>query len=52
VSGRQSTAAQTHKTDAVNVNSALIDRWVPSLVVRFRLRRGVDELPRGEDRDD
>jgi hypothetical protein len=51
VSGRRSTAAHTHKNDAINVNSALIDSWVPSLVVRFRLRRHVDELPRGDDRD-
>jgi hypothetical protein len=51
VSGRRSTAAQTLDNDAFNVNSALIDSWVPSLVVRFRLRRDVDELLRGDDRD-
>jgi hypothetical protein len=39
------------RRDASNVNSALIYSWVPSLVVRFRLRRDVDELPRGDDRD-
>jgi hypothetical protein len=51
VSGRRSTAAQTHKNDAININSSLIDCWVPSLVVKFRLRRDVDELPRGQERD-
>jgi hypothetical protein len=47
VLGRRSMAAQTHKNDAININSSLIDSWVPSLVVRFCLRRDVDELPRG-----
>jgi hypothetical protein len=47
VSGRRSTAVQTLENNAINVNSALIDSWVPSLVVRSRLRRDVDELPRG-----
>jgi hypothetical protein len=51
VSGRRSTALQTLENDAIIVNSALIDSWVPSLVVRFRLRRDVDELPRGDGRD-
>jgi hypothetical protein len=51
VSGRRSTAAQKHQNFAIGVNSALIDSWVPFLVVRFRLRRDVDELPRGDDQD-
>jgi hypothetical protein len=52
VSGRQSTAAQTHQNEAINLSSALIDSWVPSLVVKFRLRRrDVDELLRGDVQD-
>jgi hypothetical protein len=51
VLGRRSMAAQTHKKVAISINSSLIDNWVPSLVVRFRLRRDVDELPRGQERD-
>jgi hypothetical protein len=51
VSGRRSIAAQTLENDASNVNSALIDSWVSSVVVRFRLRRDDDELLRGDDRD-
>jgi hypothetical protein len=51
VSCRRSSEAQTLDNDAINVNSALIDSWVPSLVVRFRLRRDADELPCRDDRD-
>jgi hypothetical protein len=47
MSGRRNTAAQTLDNDAINVKSALIDSRLPSLVVRFRLRRDVENSRAG-----
>jgi hypothetical protein len=47
VSGRQSTAAETHENDAVTLSMLDLLRLSPCLVLRFRLRRGVGQFRAG-----
>jgi hypothetical protein len=46
VSARRGTAAETHENHAETVKTALMNGCLPCIVLKVRLQRDLDELPR------